>query len=460
MSLHPVILAGGHGTRLWPVSTPQQPKPFHSFAWGQTLLQQTALRALRLTGQSPLLTCQAPHQVLATEQLQQVGITVQDTLLETEPLNTGPVVLRAAAWLLAQDPEAVLWVLPADHHILDEAALRAALHTACQLAQSGHLVTFGIQPTEAATGYGYIQPAHPLPLGGYAIDRFIEKPDANTAQRFLEAGNVWWNSGMFCLRARDVLEEAETLAPAMHAWATTGQGPTPAPEPFDRAIMEKTQRGAVIPVAMGWSDVGTWQALWALSPKTEDGNLCAGPVTTAGVRNSLLLADSARLSVLDLEDVLVVQSGKQVLVSHRHSPPEKLKAFALAAAAEGTAPHGGAGEQRPWGFYNVLGKGENFQLKRLVVNPHGVLSLQRHQHRAEHWYVLSGTATVQVGEVTATLSAGQSVDIPLGALHRLSNLSDTEPLEVIEVQTGQLLSEDDIIRYEDIYQRDGVLAHV
>ena len=467
--LFPVILSGGVGSRLWPVSREHHPKQFLPLVDEDSMLQSTLGRLEGLPGLAgAVVVCNQGHRFLVAEQLRASGQPVEAILLEPAGRNTAPAAALAALYCLERDPDAELLLLPADHVIKDEAAFRAAVEAARPHAAAGRLVTFGIVPTAPETGYGYIQRGPALGEGGFGIARFVEKPDAETALTYLADGGYYWNSGMFLMRADAWLRELEQHAPGILGacrQALAGAGSDldfvrieeaaflgcPS-DSIDYAVMEHTRAGVVIPLAAGWSDVGSWSALWEVDERDEQGNVCKGDVIAHDTRGSYLRSDSRLLAAVGVDDLVVVETPDAVLVA-RKDRVQDVKAIVTRLAAssrdEATAHKT---VFRPWGSYESLVNAGRFQVKRIVVNPGQKLSLQMHHHRAEHWIVVRGTAEVTCGDSTFLLGEDQSTYIPLGNRHRLAN-PGVIPLEIIEVQTGSYLGEDDIVRFEDVYGR-------
>lgn len=468
--LHPVVLSGGSGTRLWPLSRQNQPKQFLALVGDHSLYQETVLRASRLPDAAPPVTvCADDHRFMVGEQLQAVGIASGGILLEPAARNTAPAIALAAHHLVARDAEALMLVLPADHLIDDEAAFRAAVARAVGLADDGWLVTFGIRPDYAETGYGYILGGAALGDAGFAVQRFVEKPDRDTAEGYLAHGGYSWNSGMFLFRASRYLEELERHAPAIAraAGEAYAQGrrdldfiridadafaASPS-DSIDYAVMEKTDRAAVVPVSCGWSDIGSWSALWSVAQRDGDDNRIDGDVIAVDSRRNLVRAAERRMvATLGVEDLVIVDTPDATLVA-RKDRVQDVKLLVDRLKAAGRTEHLVHRKvYRPWGSYDSLAVGPRFQVKRIVVNPGAALSLQRHAHRAEHWIVVSGVAEVTCGERVYEVAENESTFIPRGSVHRLRNRGKT-PVELIEVQSGGYLGEDDIERLEDVYGR-------
>jgi len=468
--LTPVILSGGSGTRLWPLSRKNLPKQFLPLAGDATLFQQTVTRAQTLPDVgSPVVVCSEGHRFLVAEQLQMLGVTNAAILLEPVARNTAPAIALAALQALSRDPDAILLVLPADHLIGDTDSFTDAVNRALPLAAEGWLVTFGIRPDAPETGFGYIRRGDSLGDGGFRVDAFVEKPDRATAESYLDTGGYDWNSGMFMFQAQRLLEELALQAPAMHAGVVAAFDGAHADLDFvridkaafaqvledsiDYAVMEKTARAAVVPVSCGWSDIGSWAALWAASERDTDGNRLEGDVLALDSSNCYVRGSDRRLvTMLGVQDLVVVDTPDAVLVAARDRVQDVKKIVDALKAADRTEHTFHRKVYRPWGSYDSIDMGPRFQVKRIVVKPGAALSLQKHHHRAEHWIVVSGTAEVTRDEEVFLLSENQSTYLPLGSIHRLRNLGKL-PLELIEVQSGSYLGEDDIVRFEDVYGR-------
>ncbi len=468
--LHPVVLSGGSGTRLWPLSRQNQPKQFLTLIGTRSLYQETILRASGLPdAQPPITVCSELHRFMVGEQLQAIGVASGGIVLEPLARNTAPAIALAAMHALRSDPDATLLVMPADHLIEDEAAFRTAVDHALGLADRDWLVAFGITPDYAETGYGYIRQGEPLGGAGYRIERFVEKPDLETAERYLAEGAYAWNSGMFLFRAQRYLDELALHAPGIldavrQAWgkgtvdldfirideASFAASPN---DSIDYAVMEKTDRAAVVPVSCGWSDIGSWSSLWSVTEHDADGNRHEGDVISVDSSGSLVRASEGRLvATIGVEDLIIIDTPDATLVA-RKDRVQDVKAVVERLKAAGRSEHLSHRKvYRPWGSYDSIGVGERFQVKRIVVKPGASLSLQKHQHRAEHWVVVSGVAEVTCDERVFDLYENQSTFIPLGSVHRLRNRGP-DPVELIEVQSGGYLGEDDIERLEDVYGR-------
>ena len=470
----PVILSGGSGTRLWPLSRELYPKQLLPLVEERTMLQSTVTRLAGIAGLgAPLVVCNEDHRFMVAEQLRQVGSGPAAILLEPVGRNTAPAVAVAALQALKVDADPILLVLPADHVIRDAPALRAAVEAAAGLAESGRLITFGIVPTTPETGYGYIRAGESVAspdtrLTAYAVAEFVEKPDLATAERYVASGDYFWNSGMFMFRASRYLEELERFVPEMVAACRDamegGQGDLDfirleaeafgacPSDSIDYAVMERTSEAAVIPLDAGWSDVGSWSSLWEVAARDGDDNLIRGDVLNKDTRGCYLHAGSRMVAAVGLEDHVVVETADAVLVARKDRVQDVKEIVARLKAQSRTEAVLHRRVIRPWGSYESIDSAERFQVKRITVNPGATLSLQMHHHRAEHWIVVKGTARIVKGEETVLLSENQSTYIPLGVSHRLENPGKI-PLELIEVQSGSYLGEDDIVRFEDSYGR-------
>ncbi len=468
--LTPVILSGGVGSRLWPVSRELHPKQFLPLLGDYSMLQDTLQRTASLNASAPMVVCNEAHRFLVAEQLRQVDVQAGAIILEPAGRNTAPAVALAAIRALEEDADAELLVLPADHHVPDVTAFLAAVSASKALVADGRLVTFGIQPTVAETGYGYIRAGSSLGEVGFDIDSFVEKPDQATAQRYLDSGEYFWNSGMFLFRADTYLTELREHAPgileACHAAMSAasrdmdflrpdaGHFLASPSDSIDYAVMEKTSRGAVVALDCGWSDVGAWSALWDVSQGDSDNNVVVGDVLMEDCSETFVRSDSRLVAALGVDNLVVVETADAVLVADR-AKVQDVKKIVSRLKEEGR----GEAElhqrvYRPWGSYESLVIADRFQVKRIIVDPGQRLSLQKHHHRAEHWIVVSGTAEVTCEDKIFMLGEDESTYIPLGCKHRLANPGRI-PLELIEVQSGTYLGEDDIVRYEDVYGRDG-----
>lgn len=473
----PVILAGGSGTRLWPLSRAGFPKQFLCLDGAHSLFQQTAMRlaGLRSAGvvlQAPLVVGNEDHRFLVLEQLREVSTDAATVLLEPMGRNTAPALALAAMAAMAQGQDPVLVVTPADHVITDEAAFRSAVTTAVAHAAQGQIVILGVAPTRPETGYGYIQVQGGQPHAAWPVLRFVEKPDAATAQRYVKEGDYLWNAGMFVVKASVWLQALERFRPDMvqasqAAWAarsTDASFVRPGKAEFaaipadsiDYAVMEHCPGSGlpikVVPLNAGWSDLGAWDAVWDALPKDGFGNATQGDVLAVDSRNNLVHASSRLVSVVGVNDLVVVETPDAVLVAHRASAQGVKQIVGLLQDQHREEHNLHRKVHRPWGWYDSIDESERFKVKRIQVKPGASLSLQKHHHRAEHWIVVTGTAEVTCGDKTILLGENQSTYIPLGEVHRLANPGKV-PLEIIEVQSGSYLGEDDIVRFEDTYGR-------
>lgn len=466
--LTPVLLSGGVGSRLWPVSRETHPKQFLPLAGELSMLQETLQRTSGLEESPPLVVCNEEHRFMVAEQLRQVDITASALILEPQGRNTAPAVALAALQALTTDPESLLLVLPADHLIQDVVAFAEAVSKAVPLAQQGRLVTFGVVPSSPETGYGYIKCGASIASDLYDLERFVEKPDAGTAQAYLDSGSYLWNSGMFLLRAATYLEQLGEFAPdilacsreAMAGASTDLDFVRPAAEAFSRspsdsidyAVMEKTTAGAVVSLDCGWSDVGAWSALWDVAERDAQGNVCKGDIMLDDCSDSYFRSDSRLVAATGVANLVVVETADAILVADRGKVQDVKRIVNRLKAQDRPEVSQHRRVYRPWGSYESLVMSERFQVKRIVVNPGQTLSLQMHHHRAEHWVVVHGTAEVTCEDKVFMLGEDESTYIPLGHKHRLANPGRI-PLELIEVQSGAYLGEDDIVRYEDVYGR-------
>ena len=466
----PVILSGGSGTRLWPVSRESFPKQLWPLVSDRTLMQETALRADGAGFAPPIVVCNNEHRFLIAEQLRDAGIRNARIVLEPVGRNSAPAIAAAAVLVAEEDPDAVLWMMAADASITDTAALQAALEAAATAARDGYVVTFGMQPTAPETGYGYIEIGDPLAGadGVYDVARFLEKPDPETAARLVSTGRHLWNSGMFVFTARTLLRELEAHAPAVLPPVRQAVAERQNDLDFirlgvdafkacpsisiDYAVAERTGRAAVVPAKLGWSDVGSWSALWDLGEKDAAGNVALGDVLLEGAEDCYVRSDGMLAAVVGLKDVVVVVTKDAVLAMHRSQAQDVKKIVDRLKAARRPEAVAHNRRYRPWGYYETLFLGERCQVKRIVGTPGRRISLQSHFHRAEHWVVVNGTARVTRDAETLLVAEDESVYLPLGCVHRLENPGKI-PLTLIEVQSGAYLGEDDIVRLEDTYGR-------
>ncbi|NBF09262.1 mannose-1-phosphate guanylyltransferase/mannose-6-phosphate isomerase [Pseudomonas sp. Fl4BN1] len=467
--LIPVIMAGGSGSRLWPLSRQLNPKQFLCLTDSElSMLQATILRLEGLDVELPRLICNEEHRFLAAEQLRRMGMENANILLEPMGRNTAPALALAALQTSSGESDPVLLVLAADHLIRDIVAFQQSIQQALPLALAGKLVTFGIVPTQAETGYGYIEKGDALDASGFGVARFVEKPDIDAAQAYVASGNYLWNSGMFMFRARRYLDELEKFRPDilvacrsalaageqdMHFTRVGREAFAHCPsESIDYAVMEKTADAVVVPLDAGWSDIGSWSALWEVGNKDAQGNVCHGDVLVEQTSNTLVHSQSRLVSALGVNDLIIVETKDAVLVAHKDHV-QNVKRIVDTLKSEGRGESIDHREvYRPWGVYDSIDNGSRYQVKRITVKPGAKLSLQMHHHRAEHWIVVSGTARVTNGEKTYLVTENQSTYIPIGQIHTLEN-PGVIPLELIEVQSGSYLGEDDIVRFEDVYGR-------
>src|SRR3954471_7139199 len=463
----PLIMCGGAGTRLWPASREVRPKQFLPLFGPRSTFQDTLLRVSdRALFDCPIIVTNTAYRFMVNEQLAEIGIEA-DVLLEPMRRDSGPAIAAGAALWSARDTDAVVLALAADHVVRDAKAFVAACREGLVAAESGRIVTFGVRPERPATEYGYISPGEQVSGSVREVARFVEKPDQATAQEYIEAG-YFWNSGNFMFRASVLLDEYRAVDPASvqavaSSVAKAGRDlgfVTLDPESFgaakpisiDYAVMEKTALAAVVPVSCGWSDVGSWHAVWELSDKDAEGNAARGSAVFEDSRNCNVVTDKALVALEGVDDLVVVAAQDAVLVSRQKDANglKRLVAKLKAVAPQVTEDH--IRVHRPWGSYQSVDNGDRHQVKRIIVKPGGRLSLQKHHHRSEHWIVVRGTAQVTVNELVKTVHENESVYIPIGAVHRLENPGKIQ-LELIEVQTGSYFGEDDIIRIEDDYKR-------
>jgi mannose-1-phosphate guanylyltransferase/mannose-6-phosphate isomerase len=469
--IHPVILSGGSGTRLWPMSRTLYPKQLLSLLGHDSLLQQTARRVADRQGfAAPLLVANEEHRFIIAEQLREIAAVPRGLLLEPVGRNTAPAVCVAALALTEEEPDPLMLVMPSDHTIGDPAAFAGAIERAAAAARAGALVSFGIAPQRAETGYGYIRRGGELDgaQGVFAVAEFVEKPGPEEAQAYVASGEHSWNSGIFLFPARVYLDELERLRPDMVAACRNALATAQRDSDFvrlgreafaacdsdsiDYAVMEHTRRAAVVPVSMGWSDVGSWDALWEMGAKDQHGNSIEGNVVAEETRNCYLRSEGGLVAAIGIEDLVVVATADAVMVAPRNRTQDVRKLVARLVKDRRDEADALPTVHRPWGTFTSLHNGHRVQVKHIMVKPGGKLSLQMHHHRAEHWVVVQGTAKIRRGDQEMMLSEDQSTYIPIGTAHRLENPGKI-PLHLIEVQSGSYLGEDDIIRLEDSYGR-------
>jgi len=469
MTIIPVILSGGAGTRLWPLSRSQYPKQFLSLTSQNTMIQETLLRLTNIRVESPVVICNESHRFIVADQLAQIDVKNPFIILEPLGRNTAPAIAAGAFKAQQLDKDAVMVVLPSDHVIQNKEVLATALELACKTAAEGSLVTFGIAPTAPETGYGYIKAAVKSGESVFPIDRFVEKPDRPTAQKYLDSGEYFWNSGMFVFKASTYLGELNRFEPEIFTSVEQAFDKAAVDVDFirldkdsfaaspscsiDYAVMEKTSKGKLIPLDAGWNDVGAWSALWEVNEKDANQNVIFGDVLTHDTESSYIYSQGRLVATVGLRDAVVVETKDAVLVADRNHVQgvkdivEELKRQERHSSVEENQVG-----VRPWGSYEAIERGHRYKVKHITVKPGAKLSVQMHYHRAEHWIVVSGTALVRNGDQELLLGENQSTFIPLGTIHALENPGKV-PLELIEVQSGPYLEEDDIIRFEDRYGR-------
>ncbi|MDM5119744.1 mannose-1-phosphate guanylyltransferase/mannose-6-phosphate isomerase [Aeromonas hydrophila] len=470
MLLLPLIMAGGSGSRLWPLSRELYPKQFLNIDGQLTMLQTTVQRLKELSCSPPLVICNEEHRFLVAEQLREIKQLANNIILEPAGRNTAPAIALAALTALQTTGEIgdpLLLVLAADHVIRDETAFTASVQQAITHAEAGKLVTFGIVPTHAETGYGYIRRGAEQG-GAFAVVQFVEKPDVATAERYLASGEYYWNSGMFLFRASRLLAELKVFRPDIHAACVQAVGTINPDLDFvrvdksaflacpsdsiDYAVMEKTADAVVVPMDAGWSDVGSWSSLWDISEKDINGNVSRGDVLLHNSQNNYVFAETTLVTTVGVQDLVIVQTKDALLVADKHQVQDVKKIVEFLKTTGRKEQHIHREVYRPWGKYDSIDIGERYQVKRITVKPGEKLSIQMHHHRAEHWIVVSGTASVTNGDSIQLVTENQSVYIPVGQIHALENPGKIM-LEMIEVQSGSYLGEDDIVRFEDRYGR-------
>ncbi|CUS47096.1 MAG: mannose-1-phosphate guanylyltransferase ManC [Idiomarinaceae bacterium HL-53] len=463
----PVIMAGGSGSRLWPLSRAAFPKQFLKLNGGGTMLQETLARLKGAEVGAPMVICNEEHRFLTAEQLRQVGQLDHNIILEPVGRNTAPAIALAAFCARQQEQDPLMLVLAADHVIKDTAAFQSAVEAATSHAVAGKLVTFGIVPTGPETGYGYIERGAESG-DAFAVARFVEKPNLETAEQYVNNGDFYWNSGMFMFKASRYLEELKAHRPDIYAACEAAIGDTSVDLDFirvdrdafmacpedsiDYAVMEKTSDAVVVPLDAGWSDVGSWSSLWVVSDKDEKGNVHHGDVMAINSNNNYVFAETGLVATVGVDDVVVVQTKDAVLVTKKDQVQDVKKIVEELKAADRSEYKLHREVYRPWGKYDSVDAGARYQVKRITVKPGEKLSIQMHHHRAEHWVVVSGSANITIDDETNLVTENESVYIPIGAVHSLENPGKI-PLELIEVQVGAYLGEDDIVRFEDRYGR-------
>ncbi|MCW8932858.1 MAG: mannose-1-phosphate guanylyltransferase/mannose-6-phosphate isomerase [Gammaproteobacteria bacterium] len=477
----PVILSGGSGSRLWPMSRELNPKQFLSLCGEQTMLQETMTRLVGLEELAdPIVVCNEDHRFLVAQQMKEIGVEVDKIILEPIGRNTAPAICAAAEYIQGKNISSndsgkdVMLILAADHVIQDKESFHKVLESGYRVAQQGQLITFGIVPDKAETGYGYIKRAALLDEmieqkdEAYKVERFVEKPDLETAQKYLDSGEYYWNSGMFMFQADSILQELELFSKEIYTAVKTSVSEgtrdldfcrlavdafsaSPS-DSIDYAVMEKTDKAVVLPLDANWSDVGAWSALWEVSAQDTDGNVLHGDILKHELTNSYVHSEERMIAVIGMDNCVVVETADAVLVADksRSQDVKKIVNQLKNSKREEALLHQRV--FRPWGSYETLEETERFKVKRIIVNPGAQLSLQMHHHRAEHWVVVKGTAKIVCGEKEFVMTEDQSNYIPLGTMHRLDN-PGVIPLEIIEIQTGSYLGEDDIVRYDDNYGR-------
>jgi mannose-1-phosphate guanylyltransferase / mannose-6-phosphate isomerase len=469
--IQPIILSGGAGSRLWPLSRSLFPKQLLALTGERSLIQDTVLRVQAGTFARPLIICNVEHRFLIAEQMREVEISPQAIVLEPVGRNTAPAACIAALMVAENDPGAVMLLMPADHIVRNTTAFLQAVESAVAAARQKHLVTFGLTPDSPETGYGYIRRGAAVSGLGtcFAVDRFVEKPDEPTAAAYVASGEYCWNSGMFAFEAGIFLAELERLEPEllMHCREALAKGKKDLDFfrldgsafakaksiSVDYAVMERTDKAVIVPVEMGWSDVGSWESLWNVTTRDELGNAIKGDILHSAARNCYLRSEGPLVAAVGVEDLIVVATQDAVLVTHKRTSQD-VKRIVEQLELSGRELHTTHRKvYRPWGSYEGIDHGDKFQVKHIIVNPGAKLSLQMHYKRAEHWVLVSGSAQVTCGDKVFPLKENESTYIPLGATHRLENIGD-KPLHLIEVQSGSYLGEDDIVRFEDTYGRN------
>lgn len=466
----PVLLAGGNGSRLWPLSRTLMPKQFIRLTGEQTMLQQTLARTRNLSATAPVVVCNNEHRFIVAEQAREANFELERIVLEPFGRNTAPAVALVAMAQRAKGEDPLLLVLPSDHLIDDTEKFVSLMKQGASVAEQGHLVTFGIVPSSPETGFGYIEAGQGLADNHNAlhVSRFVEKPDRKTAEEFLAAGNFYWNSGMFMFHASVYLDELKQSRPDIYEVCEKAAAGLEQDVDFDRipaevfqacpdesidyAVMEHTGKAAIVPFDTSWNDLGSWAALWEVEQKDDQHNVCVGDVVTHNSQNSYIRAESRLVAAVGMENVVIVETRDAVLVTHKDHVQDVKKIVQSIKGSDRNEHHAHVRVYRPWGDYESIDEGHRFQVKRITVKPGEKLSLQMHYHRAEHWVVVKGTAIVECNGKETLLTENQSTYIPIGATHRLTNPGKM-PLELVEVQSGAYVGEDDIVRFEDTYGR-------
>lgn len=470
MRIIPVIISGGSGTRLWPLSRKEYPKQYLPLVGDNTMLQETILRLSGLDNVvDPIIVCNADHRFLVAEQCQQIGVKNPIILLEPVGRNTAPAIAAAAFQSLkSSDDDTVMLVLSADHIIKDVYAFHDSISIASSQAQKGKLATFGIVPKNANTGYGYIKSSKNNTDGAYKVEEFVEKPDLETAQEYLKQGKYLWNSGMFMFKPEVLIDELTTHSPDIVKLVSDAVNnakqdldfirldkrsfESSPSDSIDYALMEKSDNVVVVPLEAGWSDVGSWSALYDIDVKDSSGNVLKGDVIVKDTTNTYIYAAHHMITTVGIDNLIVIDTPDATFIASQNKAHEVKSIIASLQKKDRDEVHSNRKVYRPWGWYDSIDSGERFQVKRLYVKPGAKLSLQKHHKRAEHWVVVTGTATVTNGEQKFILNKGESTYIPLGIIHALENQT-RKPLEIIEVQSGTYLGEDDIVRFDDLYGR-------
>jgi mannose-1-phosphate guanylyltransferase/mannose-6-phosphate isomerase len=468
--IFPVILSGGSGTRLWPLSRAHYPKQLQPLHTKLSLLQETVSRLTDDNFTQPLVVCNQEHRFIVAEHLKEIGIKPEAIVLEPIGRNTAPAAAVASIIISKQDPNAIILLMPSDHVITDTEAFKAAIKTALPAAIDGSFVTFGIQPTKAETGYGYIKKSNTAydKKGCFKVDVFVEKPNLADAKTFIDEGDYYWNGGIFLFSASSFIAELERLSPKIIEACNLAVSKAKSDLDFhsldkatfsacpsisiDYAVMEKSENVVVVPVDMGWNDVGSWDALWQLLDKDPNGNVISGDVILRKTKNSLVRSENTLVTAVGMENTIIVATDDAILVSNRSTAQDVNLIVEDIKSANRSEHLSHSKAYRPWGWFQTLETRDQFQLKIINLNPNSKISLQRHQQRAEHWVVVAGTATVTRGDDIIKLEKNESTYIPIGMVHRLENKTD-DRLEIIEVQSGSYLGEDDIERFDDEYGR-------